>query len=122
MDYDYSDGAVVSGASAGKCDQQKPGSACSSFTFTQNIVFVDIVKYSDLLKDDNQGLKNMTLDNNVYFSVFTKLGEIGFPPKDKLSWSQWQKLGKDGHSLFTDPKFVDAYNFDFRLQPSSPAY
>lgn len=37
------------------------------------------------------------------------------------SLKAWQKAtGKDLHSIFKDPKYVDPENWDFRLQPDSP--
>jgi len=42
-------------------------------------------------------------------------------PRKLLNWDEWRKTGKDRHSIFADPLFVDPANRDFRLQPDSPA-
>lgn len=122
VDYDYKDGALVSGTAAGKCDQSQPNFLCASFKFINNIVYLDTIEYSDLLKDDNQGMVNMTLNNNIYYTIKDPISKVKFPPKNKLTWEKWQKEGKDTQSLYTDPKFVDPYNLNFNLQPDSPAY
>ncbi|MEJ7768071.1 MAG: hypothetical protein WKF89_09680 [Chitinophagaceae bacterium] len=41
---------------------------------------------------------------------------------DSQSWSYWRQRGKDVHSLYTDPMFIDAGALDFRLRPQSPAF
>ncbi len=38
-----------------------------------------------------------------------------------LSWEAWKATGKDEHSVFADPLFVDPANHDYRLRPESPA-
>jgi hypothetical protein len=58
-------------------------------------------------------------DFNLYFNPEKNLDEINF---NGNTWNEWNKAGKDVHSVFADPKFVDAENFDFRLHPESPAF
>lgn len=57
-------------------------------------------------------------DWNIFFNPMQKREEalIG-----KISFADWQKRGKDTHSRYTDPMFVDAAKRDFRLRPDSPA-
>jgi len=42
-------------------------------------------------------------------------------PWQNLTWTEWQKLGTDTHSVMADPMFVDPARHDYRLQPESPA-
>ena len=62
--------------------------------------------------------RTFDMDHNVYFSPKRKLADVKF---NGLAWSTWQKAGKDRHSVYADPLFVDAAKRDFRLQPGSPA-
>jgi hypothetical protein len=58
------------------------------------------------------------MDWNVYYNPTLKLDEVQF---NGLTFEQWRKAGKDVHSVYADPLFVDAERFDFRLKPESPA-
>ena len=58
-------------------------------------------------------------DYNLYFNPDAK-------PDDRLffgdrSFDEWRRTGKDVHSLWADPLFVDPDARDFRLRPDSPA-
>jgi hypothetical protein len=59
------------------------------------------------------------MDWNLYYNPAKELSEVAF---NGLSFDDWQAAGKDRHSLYVDPKFVDPENHDFRLQPDSPAF
>lgn len=59
------------------------------------------------------------MDYNLYFNPEKQLSEIAFG-RGK-SWEEWQEMGKDNHSVYADPMFHDAENFDFRLKNESPA-
>jgi hypothetical protein len=59
------------------------------------------------------------MDRNLYFNPSKSLSEIDFNGK---SWAEWQKAGKDIHSQYADPMFVDAAHFNFTLKPGSPAF
>ena len=39
-----------------------------------------------------------------------------------MTIEEWRKQGKDNHSVYADPMFVDAANYDFRLKENSPAF
>jgi hypothetical protein len=43
------------------------------------------------------------------------------PDEPVMSWSQWQALGNDQHSIIADPGFKDPANGDFSLSEDSPA-
>jgi len=59
------------------------------------------------------------MDWNVYYNPTLKLDEVEF---NGLTFEQWKKTGKDNHSLYADPLFVDPEKFDFRLKSESPAF
>ncbi len=59
------------------------------------------------------------MDWNVYYNPALSVDEADF---NGLSFEEWKKLGKDEHSLYTDPLFVDPGNYDFRLKSESPAF
>lgn len=59
------------------------------------------------------------MDYNLWFNPLKTLKEIDFNGKD---WEEWNAMGKDVHSLYADPLFVDAEHYDFRLKENSPAF
>jgi parallel beta-helix repeat protein len=85
-----------------------------SFTFERNLVYWDngyLFGYS--------GWKNgarVAMRNNLYWRAGGK--PFDFAGK---SWDQWRTNGQDAGSLVADPRFVNAGQRDFRLQPDSPA-
>ncbi len=86
-----------------------------SFTFERNIVYFDNGK---LLKGGWTNDK-FVMDRNLYWDTSHPDGDIKF---GEATLAQWQARGHDRHSLIADPKFVDAAEHDFRLQPDSPAF
>jgi hypothetical protein len=62
---------------------------------------------------------NFTADYNIYFNPLKPLESITF---NGNTWKQWNERGKDVHSLYTDPMFVDPENYNFTLKPGSPAF
>jgi parallel beta-helix repeat protein len=57
-------------------------------------------------------------DWNVYYNPTLTVDEVSF---DGHSFNEWKLRGKDAHSLYADPLFVDPENGNFTLRPESPA-
>ncbi len=87
-----------------------------SFIFTNNIVYFD----SGSLLGSNWSSNRFEMERNVYFDA-----RPGATPDSirfgKLTFEQWQKEGRDLHSIVADPLFVNAREHDFKLKPESPA-
>jgi hypothetical protein len=82
-----------------------------SFSFTNNIVYYDSGKlYMNMGKDSWQKAKTV-LDKNCFWDLRTSE-----PDFLGMSFSEWQKLGKDQHSILADPAFVDPARYDFRFK------
>ena len=93
---------------------------CSSFEFSTNIVYVNDTFGQDIFYDCcKTGYKNMTFDNNTYWSILQQ-NKFTFP--DNLTLAQWEKDGKDIDVVIDDPQFVDASKYDFTLKSTSPAF
>ena len=60
-----------------------------------------------------------SIDYNVYYNPNLSKDKVLF---GKQTWEEWNARGKDVHSVYTDPMFVDPDNNDFRLKPGSPAF
>jgi hypothetical protein len=82
------------------------------FKFNNNIVYYN----SGNLLASNWGKINLSSDKNCYWD--TRTTDIRF---DDKSFKEWQKSGKDLHSIIADPGFVDPENFDFRFGKNSVA-
>lgn len=64
--------------------------------------------------------KTYWTDWNVFFNP--SVDPATFVVGDGKTFAQWQKAGRDVHSVWADPGFVDAAKRDFRLSPDSPAF
>lgn len=78
-----------------------------SFSFTNNIVWFS----SGTLLSSNWDKAKIQTDNNSYWDTRTK--NILFANK---SFKEWQKSGKDVHSVIANPEFVNSSTFDFRMK------
>ncbi len=78
-----------------------------SFSFTNNIIWFST---GDLLSSNWDKIK-LQSDKNCYWDTCTKDIRFG-----KLSFAEWQKSGKDAHSLIANPQFADPSAFDFRIK------
>ena len=60
-----------------------------------------------------------TMDWNLFYNPTLPLSNVDF---NDMTIEEWRKQGKDNHSVYADPMFVDAANYDFRLKENSPAF
>jgi hypothetical protein len=67
---------------------------------------------------DREVTSTFDIDYNVYFNPTKSLDEVTF---HEGTFAEWHKRGKDAHSVYADPQFVDVERRDFRLKPTSPA-
>lgn len=81
-----------------------------SITFTNNIIYFE----KGTLLSSNWHKFNLFADNNCYWDTRTK--EVKFADK---SFAEWQKSGKDQHSIIADPMFVNPEGFDFHFRSQS---
>ncbi|NMC20552.1 MAG: hypothetical protein GYA33_09040, partial [Thermogutta sp.] len=92
-------------------------------TFTRNILYMTqgtlFVPFTERTLQARLAAKEPlgTWDENLYWHT----GEREQLKFFKRSFAEWQALGLDRHSLLADPRFIDPAEYDFRLQPASPA-
>jgi len=84
-----------------------------SFTFENNIVYYD----SGVLLSGPWTKVKIKMDNNCYWDATGK--DVTFTGKSLADWRR--ETRHDEHSIIADPLFAAPVNFDFRLQPNSPA-
>ncbi len=78
-----------------------------SIVFTNNIIYFD----KGTLFTSNWNKFNLLSDYNCYWDTRSK--DIKFADK---SFYEWQKSGKDIHSVIADPGFVNPAGFDFHFK------
>jgi hypothetical protein len=81
-----------------------------SFTFTNNIVWFN----SGDLTVNNWPKININSDKNLYWDTRSQDLKFG-----KITFKEWQKSGKDVHSIVADPVFINPAAFDFRMKKAS---
>lgn len=81
-----------------------------SFTFTKNIVWFQ----EGTLFFSNWGKVRINSDYNCYWNPQKKDFPFG-----SLSFGDWQKSGKDRHSVIMDPGFINPLGGDFRMKNKS---
>lgn len=59
------------------------------------------------------------MDWNLYYNPDMPVDSLKFGDN---TFAEWQERGKDIHSQYADPMFIDPENYDFRLKPDSPAF
>jgi hypothetical protein len=84
----------------------------------QNWKDVPYVFHTNPNRGTNTVASTFDMDWNLYWNPGKKLDEISFAGG---TWAEWRQRGKDTHSRYADPLFVDPERFDFRLRPESPA-
>jgi len=84
--------------------------------FVRNIVCANAPGAALLATNNGHGVAEC--DYNLYYSQDGSLIVRGAPDD---SYTQWQQMGFDTHSVVADPLFVDANSGDYRLKPDSPA-
>jgi hypothetical protein len=83
-----------------------------SFTFENNIVYWN----TGPLLSGPWTKVNLKMDKNCFWNT------SGEPIKPAgLTFEQWQQKGHDRNSIITDPLFANPRNYDFHLDPKSPA-
>jgi hypothetical protein len=82
-----------------------------SLSFTNNIVYFN----SGTLFSSNWSRFNLFTDYNCYWDARSKAIDFG------KTFKEWQKSGKDVHSIIADPQFVNPEAFDFHFKSSRVA-
>ena len=83
-----------------------------SISFTNNIIYFE----KGTLLSSNWHKFNLLSDYNCYWDTRSK--DIRFADR---SFTEWQKSGKDIHSVIADPMFVNPAEFDFHFKNLSLA-
>jgi len=115
------DGSIRSSQWPNPCTGPDSYGACSSFTFTTNIVDLGTNSGSvTLFGSSPHSLDNMTFTSNDYWIDSGNIASMGF---NSTNFAGWQSVGKDKNSIQSNPLFVDSKNDNWwSLQSNSPAF
>lgn len=73
------------------------------------------------LRLGNDWSSDLSMDHNCWYQSRGTMIKWASDEYTMAQFSDYQiKKGKDGHSIATDPRFVDLKNLDFRPSPGSP--
>ena len=104
---------------------QKGGHPKDAVPMGGNRIRRNVIYYRDpeamLYKHRRLTYEDFECDENLIYHFDQPLltGPADVPPEKQ--WEAWKELGFDRNSVVADPRFVDADNDDYRLQPDSPA-
>ena len=88
--------------------------------FRRNIVYYNSPK-APLYRMGNVNFDANQFDYNCVFNACGPV-TVGLKGADAADqWGEWQKLGRDTHSVIADPLFVNPAKDDYRLKAGSPA-
>jgi hypothetical protein len=82
------------------------------FAFTHNIIYFT----KGALASVKWNKVRFLTDSNCFWNPAVR--NLFF---NAVSFADWQKSGKDEHSIISDPRFADPENLDFHLKEGSPA-
>jgi hypothetical protein len=85
-----------------------------SFKFANNIVYYN---EGSLYSGGGWTKGNVISDNNCFWDTRSKNPKF----HGDLSFKDWQKTGRDQHSIIANPLFVNPEKFDFRFKNTSVA-
>ena len=96
--------------------QQSRAEDHTELLFTNNIVYSN--EGSLLMYQENNAWLNVIadIDYNCYWNT-----RMEYPDFHGLTFDEWKNIGRDAHSVVSDPMFVDPEKYDFRFRDFSSA-
>ncbi|QHT69676.1 hypothetical protein GXP67_25025 [Rhodocytophaga rosea] len=86
--------------------------------FSQNWKDKPYTFHVSAINPDQELNSTFEANYNLYYNPSLPADSMKY---NGLTFAEWQARGKDTHSKYADPLFVDANNYDFHLKPESPA-
>jgi hypothetical protein len=87
--------------------------------FSVNWKDQDYIFYAGPMNKEERLRSTFDSDYNLFWYPGVKRDELTF---NGNSWADWQKAGKDVHSIYADPLFRNPAEYDFTLLSGSPAF